>query len=177
MRRSVLRRLLVLTTTASIGLLITATTAANAATTHPSDHLLMVSKVQLTKARIGELPNSAAAPDSTTRLVAPRLSLAGCSRQDGFNGNIQWEGYGQTNPYIKVWGEIWDVCGTRAYLYLSWDSPLGYNVEAGNCYANGTCGVNYYVGQEYLAANPGYIHVTVCANWKGGWHCGASQYV
>jgi hypothetical protein len=178
MRRSLLRGLLVLATTASIGLVTMATTAAGAATTHSSSHPLTASSVQLrapvsgalTTARLRDLPDIAAAPDGITQVsVYPRLSLEGCSRQDGYNGNVAWATFPQS--FVETWGELWDVCGTTAYLYMSWYDPDYENAPIGTAPAYSTTGQDaYYSTFPYEA---GYIQVTVCANWPAtGWTCG-----
>jgi hypothetical protein len=107
--------------------------------------------------------------------VSPRLSLPGCSRQDGFNGNVYWDTYPLGTPVIDVWGEVWDVCGADAQLYLSWYSPTYHNPDIGSSGYNHTNGVKY--GPDYLVANPAHITVTVCASWATVWRCGTPWHV
>jgi hypothetical protein len=99
-----------------------------------------------------------------TQAVSPRLSLAGCSAKDGFNGNIQWTSYS-----VQAWGEVWDSCGTTATVWLSWSCPTGHNSEIGEAAAFTTSGVNFPAYGCFT--NPGNISITVCANWNG-WECG-----
>lgn len=161
MRRSVLRGLLVLATTASIGLATLATTAANAATSHPG-HPVTVTSVHLRGPVV--TPYTV-----TTKAVYPRLSIPGCSRQDGYNGNVQWGSV--PNPtFVATWGQLWDVCGVRAYLYMSWYAATYNNVQVATTPPLITTGVN----RSYSTSlNPGYISVTVCANTINGWTCGS----
>jgi hypothetical protein len=164
MRRSFLRVLLVLASTASIGLLTIGTTAANAATSRPPSHPLTASSLKLR-----------AAPDSVeTVAVSPRLELPGCDRDDGYNGNVQWGSL--PNPqFVKTWGELWDVCGTTAYLYMSWYSPGYNNPQVASAPDYTTVGVNS--SYSTTPFNPGYISVTVCAWWFDQWKCGTSDEV
>jgi hypothetical protein len=119
------------------------------------------------------LPQELSSGDPT-KSVAPRLSLPGCSRQDGYNGNVQWVNDGVYST-ITTWGQVWDVCGTTAYVYLSWNSPTHHNTQVGHAPPFTTQGVNSPVFSIY--ANPSNIAVTVCANWQGQWRCGASSHV
>ena len=101
--------------------------------------------------------------------VYPRLSLPGCSRQDGFNGNVQ-VGEGYPPFYIKAWGEAWDLCGTDATVWLSWDSPGYVNRQIGSSGYDYTSGVNWGPQATFsLATN---VWITVCAWWQSRWRCG-----
>jgi hypothetical protein len=168
MRRSLLRGLLVLATTASIGLVTVATTAANAATSH-SSHPQTVNSARLSA------PAAAPAQGTvSTVAVSPRLSVPGCSRQDGYNGNVQWTTH-PLNTYVSTWGELWDVCGVTAYLYMSWtDGASSSNVQVGTASADTTTGQNQTYDTFF---NPGNISVTVCANTSNGWTCGTPYKV
>lgn len=107
---------------------------------------------------------------SGKKAVYPRLSLPGCSGQDGYNGWIQWN-----NPYgVQTWGEVWDVCGTTASTWLSWSDPTGHNSNVGQASPYTTNGVNFsYTGM----LQAGNISVTVCAWWQGKWRCGTPVHV
>ena len=160
MRQSLLRGLLMLATTASIGLL---TTAANAAATHPSSHRLTASGVRL--------PHQVGRVDGVYSVaVYPRLSVPGCSRQDGYNGNVEWATF--PNPqFVKTWGQLWDVCGVTAHLYLTWYDPDYENAPVATTPPFITTQVNQYYNT--FGTDPGYITVTVCANLISGWTCGS----
>lgn len=108
--------------------------------------------------------------NTCTVAVSPRLSLSGCSRQDGFNGDVQWN-----TEWIAAWGEVWDVCGTTATAWLKWYSPNVHNSEVGQAPPYTTQGFNF---PEYGGmTSPGNISVTVCATWHGSWTCGPSEPV
>lgn len=113
-----------------------------------------------------------------TKPVYPRLSLYRCSRQDGYNGNVQWVTI-PNGESIKTWGELWDVCGTTVYLYLTWYDPGYENYPAGRASSFSTSGVNYSHG---TLANAGHISVTLCAWWYNRysdlvWTCGTPYSV
>ena len=126
-----------------------------------------------TQSRVSQHPYSV-----TTKPVYPRLSLYRCSRQDGYNGNVQWGTF--PNPStIKTWGQVWDVCGTTVYVYLSWYDPGYQNYPAGQAPSGESRGVNY---SHSTFANAGYISVTLCAWWYDSrlnlvWTCGAPYKV
>jgi hypothetical protein len=164
----------------SIGLLAVAfllvPQAASANTAHSRTHVpVHVTYVAVhVKGVLGQQPGSVGTSRPNIRssqvAVSPRLSFPGCSRQDGFNGNVYWDGYPFANPVIYVWGEVWDVCGANAQVYVSWYSPTYHNPDIGSSGYNHTSGVKY--GPDYLVANPGHITVTVCASWATQWRCG-----
>jgi hypothetical protein len=105
--------------------------------------------------------------------VSPRLSLPGCGAQDGFNGQVQWGSLPNT-PFVKIWGEIWDLCGTSPQVWVSFDDPTSENGEAGSAQPYTTYGVNASAAANL---NPGNIKVTVCAEWQGKWRCGTPSPV
>jgi hypothetical protein len=112
-------------------------------------------------------PSAAAASCSNgvcTANVSPRLALSGCSREEGFNGVVQWD-----SASVGAWGQVWDVCGTTASVWLHWYSPNVHNSKMGQASAFTTNGV--YFPQYGGIASPGHISVTVCAFWNG-WECG-----
>jgi len=106
--------------------------------------------------------------------VSPRLSLPGCSRQDGFNGNVHWDNQTLfTLPDIYAWGQVWDVCGTNAQVFMSWYSPTYHDPNIGSSGYYHTSGVLWPSSNpDYLASNAGHIKVTVCAWWQNQWRCG-----
>jgi hypothetical protein len=124
-----------------------------------------------TQSRMSQRPSSI---DSvTTKPVYPRLSLKTCSRQDGFNGNVQWGTF--PNPsVINIWGQVWDVCRTTVHVYLSWYDPGYQNYDVGQAAPRKTNGVNF---SHSTFANAGYISVTLCAMWFNQWTCGAPYHV
>jgi hypothetical protein len=98
----------------------------------------------------------------TSRTVSPRVYCG------GFNGHVSWD-----HQDISVWGELWETCGGKSYLYLSWNDPAHWNEQQGGWVQNGTTGINARVG---TMLSPSNIAVTVC-NTYGGWHCGSPQHV
>ena len=121
-----------------------------------------------THSQLSQRPSSV-----TTKPVHPRLSLSGCSGQDGYNGNVQWGTF--PNPsVIKTWGQVWDVCGTTVHVYLSWYDPGYQNKDAGQAGDYTTNGVNY---SHPTFANAGYIAVSLCAWWFDQWTCGSPSHV
>lgn len=131
-------------------------------------HTASASTIQ---SQVGQRPSG---PNGVyTQYVYPRLSLSGCNREDGYNGNVEWV----TPPngeHIQTWGEVWDVCGTTVQLYLSWYDPGYQNYEAGSAQPYTTNGVNY---THSTVLNAGHIGVTLCAWWFDQWKCGATYYV
>lgn len=168
------RHFLVLPVLAVTGILTLAmgAPAATAASGHPATHgarHIAAPGSRPASARPG--PRSVIRPDGVYSVpVYPRLSVPGCSRQDGYNGNVEWGTF--PNPqFVKTWGELWDVCGVTAHLYMSWYDPDYENAPVATTPPLITTGVN----QSYSTApyNPGYISVTVCANTINGWTCGS----
>jgi hypothetical protein len=104
-----------------------------------------------------------ATPAISERTVSPRVDCG------GFNGHIAWDYQG-----IHVWGELWDSCGSTAYLYVSYKDPFGENFQIGNVSKRGTVGIDWQSDQTGTA--PGYISATVCSNHVK-WHCGTPQQV
>lgn len=109
------------------------------------------------------------APDNQYA-VSPRLTLPNCSSQDGFNGNVHYDNQGLGSPDIYAWGQVWDLCGTNAEVFLSWNSPTHHDPEIGSSGFDRTSGVNY--PRDNLTLNPSNIFITVCAWWVGNWTCG-----
>jgi hypothetical protein len=126
------------------------------------------------------VPQAAGASSAKSRFVdggptgvSPKLSLPGCSRQDGFNGNISWNNGDGTS--VRAWGEVWDVCGTTATVWLSWTDPGGHNVNIGHAPPDKTNGVNYSNSGGILST--GNVSIAVCAWWQGIWRCGTPVHV
>jgi hypothetical protein len=117
---------------------------------------------------LAAIHTGAAKPDSTsTEGAYPRLNLAGCSRQDGFNGTVTWS----TVPgsYVEVAGNVWDVCGTAVQVWVSWYSPTYHNEVFGSTTAYGNTDFDTLA---FTTLNPGRIKVTVCGWWRSKWTCG-----
>jgi len=106
---------------------------------------------------------TSATPAISEKAVSPRVDCG------GFNGHIAWDYQG-----IHVWGELWDSCGSTAYLYVSYKDPYGENFQIGNVSNHGTVGIDWQSDQTGTA--PGYISVTVCSTHIK-WHCGTPQQV
>lgn len=107
---------------------------------------------------------SSSCSNTCTKAVYPRITLAGCTGKDGFNGYIPWN-----NQWVSAWREVWYVSGTTASAWLHWYSPNVHNSNIGQAPAFTTTGVNFprYGGM----LSPGHISITVCA-WWNVWECG-----
>lgn len=104
----------------------------------------------------------------------PRLSLSGCAYEDGYNGNVEWV-TAPNGEHIQTWGEMWELCGTEVFLYLSWYDPGYQNKLAATIQPHvRNQGVNY---SHPTFANAGHIGVTLCAEWFNQWKCGAPQII
>jgi hypothetical protein len=154
----------------AVAAILAAPQAAGAATAHsraqPASHVQAV----------GRHPRLLASTD--TQAVHPRISLPGCSGQDGYNGNVEW-GMSSGSPayFVKSWGEVWDLCGTQANLYLSYYvDGAHFNPDIASSGYDDTVGVNWSSGAAYNA-DPYSIYATVCAWWESTWRCGSPYYV
>jgi hypothetical protein len=140
---------------------------AYAATTHSSTSA--VAKVS-GPVHLVTIEHGHAKPDAiNTEGAYPRLNLAGCSRQDGFNGSVTW-GTLPNAPYVELSGNLWDVCGTALQVYVQWYSPTYHNDVFGSIPAWGN--TDFDVMATGMVANPGRIQVTVCGWWRAQWTCG-----
>lgn len=106
-------------------------------------------------------PAAPQASAESSATVAPRVNCG------GFNGHIGGIG----SPSISVWGQLWETCGGRNYLYVSYDEwGTHYNENIANV-SGGNAGVNWQAGDNRFPTI-GHIKITVCSTY-GGWHCGA----
>ena len=95
----------------------------------------------------------------------------------GYNGHVYYnDDLAGVEVVLQTWGELWDTCGARTYLYLSWEElggALHYDPLVSTASDHATVGVNHsYV----LAQGASDIGIAVCSNYSGGWHCGGTQH-
>lgn len=89
-------------------------------------------------------------------------------------GTVYWQSVPLQDYVGLLGGTLTEYCsGVTAYLYLSWNSPFGHNVQVTHATYNHSAWTDVAYGVGYPPSN---ISVTVCDNYRG-WHCGTPVHV